>query len=55
MDLKSVIEKAPIDKILIETDCPFLSPPGFEERNNPLSLKIIAEEIAKIKIFLCKT
>ncbi|GMX58582.1 MAG: TatD family hydrolase [Candidatus Microsyncoccus archaeolyticus] len=49
MDLKSVIEKAPIDKILIETDCPFLSPPGFEERNNPLSLKIIAEEIAKIK------
>lgn len=49
MDLKSVIEKVPINRILLETDCPFLSPPGFEERNNPLSLKIIAKEIAKIK------
>lgn len=49
MDLKSIIEKVPIDRILLETDCPFLSPPGFEERNNPLSLKIIAEKVAKIK------
>jgi len=49
MDLRDVIEKIPLDKILLETDCPFLSPPQFEERNNPLSLEIIAKEIASIK------
>lgn len=49
MDLKSVIEKIPMDRLLLETDCPFLSPPGFEERNNPLSLEITAREIARIK------
>ncbi len=49
MDLRSVIESIPLDKILLETDCPFLSPPQFEERNSPLSLEIIAQEIADIK------
>ncbi|HOC53777.1 MAG TPA: TatD family hydrolase [Candidatus Pacearchaeota archaeon] len=49
MDLEDVIKKIPIDRLLLETDCPFLSPPGFEERNNPLSLKIIAEEVSHIK------
>lgn len=64
MNLRDVIEKCPLEKILIETDSPFLSPPssrysselvdgrrqaGFEERNSPLSLPIIGEEIAKIK------
>jgi len=49
MDLKSVIEKVPMDRILLETDCPFLSPPSFEERNNPMSIEIIAKEVARIK------
>jgi len=49
MDLEDVINKIPIDILLLYTDCPFLSPPGFEERNNPLSLKIIAEEVSHIK------
>jgi len=49
-DLDEVIKKAPNDKILLETDCPFLTPPEFyEKRNNPLSLKIIKEKICKIK------
>ncbi|MDI6591763.1 MAG: TatD family hydrolase [Patescibacteria group bacterium] len=44
------IKNTPLDKILIETDCPYLTPPGFpEERNNPLGVKFVAEEIAKIK------
>jgi len=49
----------PLDKILIETDCPYLAPPLPAEalakagpspiRNEPLYLKYIAEKIAKIK------
>lgn len=50
MDLDKVIKKIPNEKILIETDCPFLTPPGFyEKRNNPMSLKIIEDKICKIK------
>ena len=49
MDLKEAIKSIPLEKILIETDCPYLSPPGFEERNNPLALSYIIDEIAKIK------
>ena len=50
IDFEANIKKTPLDKILLETDCPFLTPPNFgEERNNPLGVKIIAEYIAKIK------
>ncbi|MFH1462667.1 MAG: TatD family hydrolase [bacterium] len=59
LDLDEVIKNAPLDKILIETDCPYLLPPlpaealakaGFREgRNEPLYTKYIAEKVAKIK------
>jgi TatD DNase family protein len=49
MDMEEVIKSIPMDKILLETDCPYLSPPMFEERNNPLSLKYVIEEISRIK------
>lgn len=49
VDLKEVIKNCPLQKILLETDCPFLSPTGFEKRNSPLSLPITAETIAKLK------
>lgn len=49
LDLTEVIKKCPLDRMLLETDCPFLSPPGFEKRNNPLSLFLIAKAVAKIK------
>lgn len=50
LDLDEIIKKTPLERILIETDCPFLTPPGFpEKRNNPLGVKIIAEYIAKVK------
>jgi len=28
---------------------PYLSPPNFEERNNPFSIELIIDEISKIK------
>jgi len=50
INFKEVIEKTPLDKILIETDCPYLSPPPFQsQRNNPLYVKYVAEEVSRIK------
>lgn len=48
-DLDKIIEKTPSDRILIETDCPFLTPPPEEARNEPLYVKYVAEKVAKIK------
>ncbi len=48
--LKEVVEYAPLDRILLETDCPYMSPvPHRGERNNSLNLVYVAEEIARIK------
>ena len=47
-DLKEVIEKAPLDRLLVETDSPYLGQ-NKEERNTPLFVKQIANDIAKIK------
>ena len=49
MDLEEVIKKAPMDKILVETDCPYLTPPPESGRNEPLYIKHVVEKIAKIK------
>lgn len=50
VNFEKLISKTPLKKILIETDCPFLTPPPFEnQRNEPLYIKYIAEKIAKIK------
>ena len=50
LNLDEIIQKIPLDKILIETDCPYLSPPPYQnERNEPLYVKYIAQKIAKIK------
>jgi len=49
-DYDKVIKKIPLEKILLETDCPYLSPvPHRKERNEPLYLKHIAEKLAEIK------
>ncbi len=45
-----VIAKAPLDRIMIETDSPYLSPLPFRgQRNEPLYVKKVAEKIAQIK------
>ena len=50
MNLDEVIKKVPLDKILIETDCPYLTPPFLgEARNEPLNVKYISQKIAEIK------
>ncbi|MEG1981674.1 MAG: TatD family hydrolase [Clostridia bacterium] len=48
--VKEVIKIVPLDKFLIETDCPYLSPEPFRgTRNSPLNVYRIAETIALIK------
>ncbi len=44
------IKRTPLEKILIETDCPYLSPPPFhDKRNLPLYVEYVVKEIARIK------
>ena len=48
--LKEAVEYAPIDKIVLETDCPYLAPEPFRGKRNDSSLiKYVAEQIGIIK------
>lgn len=48
--LKEVVKATPIDKILVETDCPYLAPePNRGKRNDSTNLKYIIKEISKLK------
>ena len=48
--LRRVVEMYPIDKILLETDCPYLSPiPRRGKRNEPSYLQYVADEVARVK------
>jgi len=47
---KEVAEVIPMDRLLIETDCPYLAPHPFRgKRNEPGYVKLVAEQIAEIK------
>ncbi|WP_066301989.1 TatD family hydrolase [Bacillus sp. FJAT-29937] len=47
---KEVAEVIPMDKLLIETDCPYLAPHPYRgKRNEPSYVKLVAEQIAEIK------
>lgn len=48
--LKEIVEEIPLDRILLETDCPYLAPVPFRgKRNSSLYIPYIAEEIANLK------
>ena len=48
--LKEVVEAVPIDRIVLETDSPYLSPEPFRgKRNNSANLKYIAQKLAELK------
>ena len=47
---KEVAKVVPLEKLLIETDSPYLSPHPFRGKTNePARVKLVAEEIAKVK------
>ena len=45
-----LIRKLPLNKVLIETDCPFMTPEPYRgQRNEPLLVSYVANRIAEIK------
>jgi len=45
-----VARELPLDKLLIETDCPFLTPEPYRgKRNEPAYVSLVAERIAEIR------
>ncbi|RVU53899.1 TatD family hydrolase [Anaerosphaera multitolerans] len=47
---KEVAKEVDIDRLLLETDCPYMTPVPFRgKRNEPMYVKYVAKEIAKIR------
>ena len=48
--LKEAVREVPIESLVLETDCPYLSPePNRGKRNSSLNLKYVAAAIAELK------
>ena len=48
--LKEVVAYAPMDRLVLETDCPYLSPVPFRgKRNTSANLSYVVETLAEIK------
>ena len=48
--LKEVVAEVPMDRIVIETDCPYLAPVPYRgKRNSSLNLPFVIQAIAEIK------
>jgi TatD DNase family protein len=48
--LPDIVRALPLDRLLVETDCPFLAPePHRGKRNEPAYTRLVAERIAELK------
>jgi TatD DNase family protein len=48
--LQDIVRELPLDRLLIETDCPFLSPHPYRGKpNSPERLLLVAEKVAELK------
>lgn len=49
-ELREVVKEVPLDKFMVETDCPYLAPQGHRgKRNEPSYVVETAEKIAEVK------
>lgn len=47
---KEVAKHVPLDKLLVETDAPYLTPHPYRgKRNEPMHVRLVAEEIAELR------
>ena len=50
VELRQAIKEMPLDRIVLETDCPYLTPSAVRrERNDSSKIKYVIEEIARLK------
>ena len=48
--LRDMVKLVPLDRLMLETDAPYLSPEGFRgKRNEPMQVKLLAETVSLIK------
>ncbi len=48
--LREMVKLTPLDRLMLETDAPYLSPEGFRgKRNEPAQVKLLAQEVGRIK------
>jgi TatD DNase family protein len=48
--LAEVVQALPLDRILVETDCPFLTPQTHRgKRNEPAYVRLVAEKVAALR------
>jgi len=48
--LRELVRQLPLEKLLLETDCPYLAPhPHRGKRNEPAYVKFVAQEVARVK------
>jgi TatD DNase family protein len=48
--LPDIVRELPLDRLLVETDCPFLAPHPYRgKRNEPAYVRLVAERIADLK------
>jgi TatD DNase family protein len=50
VELHEVVRRAPLDRILTETDCPYLSPHPYRgKRNEPAYVRFVTERVAELR------
>ncbi len=49
-NMEELVKMAPMDRIILETDCPYLTPvPNRGKRNEPAYVRFVAEHVARVK------
>lgn len=56
VELKEVARRVPLERMLIETDSPYLAPVPYRgKRNQPAYVRHVAEEVARLRGVPCET
>lgn len=49
-ELREIVARVPLDRLFLETDCPYLSPPPHRgRRNHPAHVRLVAEAVAAVR------